>query len=145
MQIHLPTREPALVQRQGVVTAMSLAAWPPAVSRLAVVRVLKERRPHRVASDCKGALHAVQLGHAHLTQQAVAEGRSRGNQEADVVANLGAAEHEPHDPPEGWELRSETSGGTCCPKLRGSRCRVRLPTPVRRSRSPHLSFSGGPA
>eukprot|EP00971_Amphidinium_carterae_P115985 2297557-Amphidinium_carterae.1 len=61
---------------------------------LAVVRAQLQR-------GCQGrlkALQAIQRGRgleAHHTQQAVEEGR---NQEAEVVANLGAAEHAPHDP-----------------------------------------------
>eukprot|EP00971_Amphidinium_carterae_P187371 3718886-Amphidinium_carterae.1 len=53
----------------------------------------------------------------HQTQQAVIEGRVlledfHGNQEADVMANLGAAEHDPHQPSAEWfhwELVSKAS------------------------------------
>eukprot|EP00971_Amphidinium_carterae_P199830 3966460-Amphidinium_carterae.1 len=110
---------------------------------LAVVRVLEECQPSRVASDCKGvvkALQAIQSGQrmpkgrhrdleerarralpqacqlhwvkAHQTRQAVDEGRItledfQGNQEADEVANLGAAAHATHEPTAEylrWEL-----------------------------------------
>eukprot|EP00971_Amphidinium_carterae_P269704 5350363-Amphidinium_carterae.1 len=58
-----------------------------------------------------------------------------GNQEADVVANLGAAEHEPHELSANWlhwELVAKAVRNFWLlvgPKLRAWP-RVRLPTPV---------------
>eukprot|EP00971_Amphidinium_carterae_P063600 1258702-Amphidinium_carterae.1 len=54
----------------------------------------------RLALSPHTQLHRI---HAHQTQQAVVDGwvfmeDFQGNQEADVVVNLGAAEHVPHEP-----------------------------------------------
>eukprot|EP00971_Amphidinium_carterae_P060485 1197160-Amphidinium_carterae.1 len=83
---------------------------------LAVARALEECHPHEVVSDCQGvvkALQASQTGGRHPKERAIAwrvdvdSGRMtaddfQGNQQADVPANQGMAQHGPLEPDPTW-------------------------------------------